>query len=397
MRYTGGMLAKKQLELVLGKITTGGLTVTYWDGETKQYGPESWVHITFTDERVVKQLRKNLELGVGEGYMDGLIEVDGDLAQIGRLGDANRAALAEFAPKFLRKSLAARNKNRQQESANVQHHYDLGNDFYALWLDRTMTYSCAYFTKDTDTLEIAQRHKVANILQKLNLKRGMSLLDIGSGWGELIIAAAKQYGVRSHGITVSEEQYKKTRERIKAEGLDGQVSVSLQHYDELPSQQYDRVVSVGMYEHVGADQHHRYMAAVERSLAVGGWSLLHTITQWQQRPTSPWIDRYIFPGGYLPTLESTFSLLPDYDFHAIDYESRRLHYARTLNEWWKRFENHLPEITEMYDERFVRMWRLYLRGSYAAFRWGNLDLAQIIWTKGLSNDVPLTRAYQTRT
>jgi len=323
--------------------------------------------------------------------------MEGDLAEFVALGAANGEQLASLAPKLLRKPPHLRlpsSDSKARQAANVSHHYDLGNDFYRLWLDRTLTYSCAYFRTPGDSLEQAQRQKVEHILRKLDITPGMTLLDIGSGWGELIAAAAKQYGAKAHGITLSHEQLRHTRERIEAEGLTDRVSVELLHYDDLPAREsYDRVVSVGMYEHVGVGHHAAYMAAVERVLKPQGVSLLHTITQTVDRPIAPFTDRYIFPGGHLPTVESILALLPERDFHAVDYESLRRHYARTLQEWWERFERSRDQVREMYDERFVRMWRMYLRGAFAAFSWGKLDLAQILWTKGLSDAIPMTRDY----
>ena len=383
------MISKRVLHAAFLGIRQGGLQVTYWDGDIKTYGKEKpWVSVKFNSPAIAKAMRKNLDLGIGEGYMNGDMEVTGDLADLARLGDANREALN----KFLRRGSLRTKPKREHEVPNVQHHYDLGNDFYKLWLDKSMTYSCAYFRTEKDTLEQAQRNKVEHTLQKLNLQKGMRLLDIGSGWGELIIRAAKKYKVTAHGITLSKEQYRATRDRIAAEGLTGRVSVELKHYDELKKPEYfDRVVSVGMYEHVGKANHPKYMVAVDRLLKPAGVSLLHTITQFHDFEMSPFIAKYIFPGSSLPTLEATISHMRDRDFRVADVESMRRHYAKTLDSWWTRFEKHVPEITEMYDERFVRMWRLYLRGSYAGFAYGNLDIHQILSTKGLSDELPLAR------
>jgi len=388
-----GVFEKRQCDLILSRIRTGGLTVTYWDGDTRQYGPQSWLHVHLKTRAVVRRMRRHIDLAVGEGYMNGEIEVQGDLAEIGRLALRNRVELSPWAARLARRASPRRDRKSRQ-TKNVQHHYDLGNDFYALWLDRSMSYSCAYFQRPSDSLEAAQRQKVEHILRKLDLRPGMTLLDIGSGWGELIIAAARRYGARAHGITLSEEQLAASRRRIEAENLASMVSVDLCHYQDLPADaRFDRVVSVGMYEHVGAGNYAAYMAAVDRALKPEGLSLLHTITQTVERPASPWIDRYIFPGGHLPTLEGILALLPGRDFHAVDFESLRRHYARTLDEWSARFEASLQRVEKMHGERFARMWRLYLRGSAAAFRYGKLDLAQILWTKGLTDSTPMTREY----
>ena len=201
--------------------------------------------------------------------MNGEIEVQGDLAELGRLAYANRSELAPFAARLSHRR-SRRRDSKLRQIRNVQRHYDLGNEFYALWLDCSMTYSCAYFQRPSDSLERAQRQKVEHILRKLDLRPGMTLLDIGSGWGELIIAAARRYGVRAHGVTLSREQLARTQERIDAEGLSSMVSVELCHYADLPAgARFDRVVSVGMYEHVGRGNHAAYMAAVDRVLRPG--------------------------------------------------------------------------------------------------------------------------------
>ena len=391
------MLEKTFLTQVLSRLKAGGIEVTFWDGRTKRFGPDRpWVKLTINDPKVVGEMRRNAEMAIGEGYMHSRVEVTGDPAELGHLADVNQRYLEKYLPLLARKP-GKPVGSKQKEAANIEHHYDLGNDFYRLWLDRSMTYSCAYFKKRTDSLEQAQRQKVDHILRKLCLGRGQTLLDIGSGWGELIIRAAKKYGVKAHGVTLSQEQLAKTRERIKREKLGKLVSVELKHYDDLkPSRQYDRVVSVGMYEHVGRENHDRYMDAVDAALKPGGLSLLHTITQHIRRPMSPWIAKYIFPGGYIPSLEEVVEKLPGHDFHAIDVESLRRHYALTLDEWGRRYERHVKTVTKMYDEEFVRMWRLYLRSSYAGFQWGNLDLHQILFTKGLTDAVPLTRDYMYR-
>jgi len=383
---------KQVCRALFSRIKAGGVTVTYWDGQSERFGPESWLHIVLRSKEAVWAICRNVHLGFGEGYMDGEIVIDGDLAELGRLTAANREVHA-WARRLQRRARETR-AGKPGQAANVRSHYDLGNEFYRLWLDRSMTYSCAYFRGPDDSLEQAQQQKVGHILRKLNLKPGMTLLDIGSGWGELVCRAAREHGVRAHGITLSREQLAHTRARVAAEDLSDLVSVDLCHYADLPREaRFDRVVSVGMYEHVGARNHPAYMAAVDRVLRPGGVSLLHTITQRVDRPANAWIDRYIFPGGRLPTLQSIFELLPERDFRAVDYESLRRHYARTLEEWWRRFERSRDRVQEMYGERFVRMWRMYLRGAFAGFAYGELDLAQILWTKGPSDEVPMTREY----
>jgi cyclopropane-fatty-acyl-phospholipid synthase len=283
----------------------------------------------------------------------------------------------------------------KKSKEDIQYHYDLGNDFYKLWLDETLTYSCAYFKTKEDSLYKAQLNKVAYILKKLNLKKGERLLDIGCGWGELIITAAKKYGVNALGITLSEEQFRKVRERIKENNLENQVDVKLIDYRELADagERFDRVVSVGMLEHVGRKNLSIYMETVNKLLKPNGVSLLHCITTQQEGETDQWIEKHIFPGGYIPSIRELVTLMPDYDFHLIDLESLRLHYAQTLQCWAENFENALEKVREMKDEKFIRMWRLYLNACAASFHHGVIDIHQFLFTKGLNNELPMTRDY----
>jgi cyclopropane-fatty-acyl-phospholipid synthase len=273
---------------------------------------------------------------------------------------------------------------------NASYHYDLGNDFYRLWLDNSMTYSCGYFRSEDDTLEQAQANKIDYILKKLNLKEGNTLLDIGCGWGGLIISAARKYKVKALGITLSSEQADKTNSRIKEEGLQKYVRVELTDYRQLKYRPFDRIVSVGMIEHVGKDYLNEYFLAVNKLLKDGGISLLHCITS-QKGGTNRWIDKYIFPGGYIPSVKELVSNMTDKDFHLLDTESLRRHYARTLEHWTDNFENSISELSKIKDETFLRMWRLYLNACAASFHAGNIDVHQFVFSKGLAKDLPWTR------
>nr|WP_197703137.1 cyclopropane-fatty-acyl-phospholipid synthase family protein [Aneurinibacillus soli] len=321
--------------------------------------------------------------------MNSEIDIEGNLEEVIRAATSNHSMIWSDVL-----SLLPRISLRKQQE-NVQHHYDVGNDFYSLWLDQTISYSCAYFHTPEDTLEQAQLQKIDHILRKLQLKEGETLLDIGSGWGWLIIRAAQQYEVKALGITLSEEQFKKTKERIAELGLTGQVDVELMSYQELAQTKrtFDKIASVGMFEHVGQSQYPTFMKTVQNVLKNGGLMLLHTITHQKEDPTDPWIAKHIFPGGYIPSFREIIQLLPEYDFHALDIENLRIHYAMTLDEWAKRFDAHEDKIRTMYDERFIRMWRLYLRSSAAFFRLGDLGLHQVLFSKGANNNLPLTRSH----
>ena len=258
-----------------------------------------------------------------------------------------------------------------------------------------MSYSCGYFLHDDDTLYQAQVNKIDYILKKLCLKEGMTLLDIGCGWGYLLIEAAKKYGVHGTGITLSKEQYKEFQRRIEMEHLEGLVKAEILDYRDLPKSRYqfDRIVSVGMVEHVGRENYPLFMKCVKNVLKPGGVFLLHFISGLKEHAGDPWIKKYIFPGGTVPSLREMIYQAAENDFHTIDVEDLRLHYNRTLLCWEKNFKEHIDEVREMFDERFVRMWDLYLCACAATFHNGIIDLHQIIFTNGINNDLPMRRWY----
>ena len=392
------MIEKKILRSVLAKLVSGGVRITYWDGTTETYGPDKpYLHITIKSRKVVRDVLARNSVGFGEAYMDGNLLIDGSIDQMIRLTAENKKIfrrLVRIAHTTALKKGYQRNK-RSGQKRQIAHHYDIGNDFYKLWLDSSMTYSCAYFKKLTDTLEQAQQQKVGHILKKLQLKKGQTLLDIGSGWGTLAITAARQYGVKVTGISLSEEQVKHSKAAAKAAGVDKLVSFSVMNYQDLAEsgKQFDRVVSVGMFEHVGRGNQDEYFTAISTLLKDKGLSVLHTISKDTEMRSDSWINKYIFPGGYIPSVRQVVGALPDYDFHLVDYENLRIHYAMTLDEWLRRFEKNSDKVAKMFDERFVRMWRFYLAASSGSFRYGQIGLSQFVFTKGNVNDLPLTREF----
>lgn len=338
-------------------------------------------------------LMTSTSLALGEAYMDGDLEIEENLyyALDHFLGQMGKFSTDDSALKKLMHSSVAK-MNQMKE---VQSHYDIGNDFYKLWLDETMSYSCGYFRHEEDSLAQAQRNKVDYILEKLHLKEGMTLLDIGCGWGFLVIQAAKRYGVRGVGITLSEEQYKECQNRIEKEGLRDMVQVELMDYRDLQEygQTFDRVVSVGMVEHVGREHYQLFMDCVKRVMKPGALFLLHFISGLKEFPGDPWIKKYIFPGGMIPSLREMLSCAAENDFHTMDVENLRLHYNRTLLCWEKNFKEHIDEVRELFDERFVRMWDLYLCACAATFHNGIIDIHQVLFTNGVNNDLPMVRWY----
>lgn len=340
-----------------------------------------------------RELLQSTSLALGEAYARGDLEVDGDLYQVLDLflGSMERFRTSRWAlAGLLHTSL-----NEKKQKEQVASHYDLGNDFYHLWLDETMSYSCGYFKHETDTLYEAQCNKVERILEKLCLKKDMTLLDIGCGWGYLLIRAAKEYGVKGLGITLSHEQQKEFEERIEKEGLTGQIEVARMDYRELEKsgRQFDRVVSVGMLEHVGRTNYELFVRNVNSVLKPGGLLLLHYISALKEYPGDPWIRKYIFPGGMVPSLREMIHLFGEYRFYTLDVESLRRHYYKTLRCWERNFSGHRQEVEANMGTEFARMWELYLSSCAATFHNGIIDLHQILASKGVNNDLPMTRWY----
>ena len=340
-----------------------------------------------------KELLTSTSLALGEAYMKGNLEVEGDLFEAldSFLGQMDRFST----DRSKLKKLMFTSQSKKNQEKEVTSHYDIGNDFYSLWLDETMSYSCGYFKHETDTLYEAQCNKVERILEKLCLKKDMTLLDIGCGWGYLLIRAAKEYGVKGLGITLSHEQQKEFEERIEKEGLTGQIEVARMDYRELEKsgRQFDRVVSVGMLEHVGRANYELFVKNVDSVLKPGGLLLLHYISALKEYPGDPWIRKYIFPGGMVPSLREMIHLFGEYRFYTLDVESLRRHYYKTLRCWEQNFSGHRQEVEEKMGTEFARMWELYLSSCAATFHNGIIDLHQILVSKGVNNELPMTRWY----
>lgn len=275
---------------------------------------------------------------------------------------------------------------------NIQHHYDIGNDFYKLWLDERMLYTCAYFPHPGASLEVAQIAKMDHVCRKLDLRPGDKVVEAGCGWGALAMHMAKHYGVTVRAYNISHEQIAHARERAHAEGLDGKVEFIEDDYRNVKGQ-FDAFVSVGMLEHVGTDHYRELGDVIDRSLKDDGRGLIHTIGLNYPRPMDAWAERHIFPGANPPSLAQMMQIFEPYDFSVLNVESLRLHYAKTLEHWLQRYEDNVEHVSRMFDEQFVLAWRLYLAGSLTSFKTGNMQLFQVTFSRAGNNQIPWTRRY----
>ncbi|KRM95182.1 hypothetical protein FC19_GL002278 [Liquorilactobacillus aquaticus DSM 21051] len=390
------MLEKTFYKTLLKHAFNIPVEVTFWDGETELFGPEGKPQnkISIKEPLPPHLVLEHATLTLAEAYMKKDIEVEGSIQNL-------ITAIFMTPHSFInsnkfKKILPKQNHSEKQSKSDIQSHYDLGNSFYSLWLDKTMTYSCAYFKNKDDSLEQAQINKVYHILNKLDLERNKTLLDIGCGWGTLLFAAAKNYGIHATGITLSKEQFDYVSNKIKKEHFEDMIDVKLMDYREL-DQSFDYITSVGMFEHVGKENLGLYFNKISDLLKPEGRALIHGITgQHMGIGSDPFIDKYIFPGGYIPHLSEIMEHIMNSGLQLKDLETLRRHYQKTLEIWTQNVLNHKQEITSMFDEEFFRMWNLYLQACAASFESGNIDVAQYLLTKGPSGvSLPLTRDYIT--
>ena len=405
--YPGVITAKHWFMKVLAHflrrlVRTGDLSVVDVEGQVYQFGTvgtEPSIAIRLHDRSLYWKLLINPGLFLGEAWMDGTVTVkSGNLPDLLALFGINShlepptrwdrllMATAPVRQFWQQWNPAGRSKR------NVAHHYDLSDTLYDLFLDRDRQYSCAYFTDPANSLETAQYDKKRHLAAKLCIQPGMRVLDIGSGWGGLALFLARECGADVTGLTLSVEQHAKATERAAASGLADKVRFHLRDY-RAETSSYDRIVSVGMFEHVGVNHYGQFFAQVDRLLKPDGIALIHSIGRMDgPGTTNPWLRKYIFPGGYAPALSEVVPVVERAGLHLTDIEILRLHYAETLKAWAERFSAAREQVRELYDERFCRMWEFYLAAAEMDFRHHFTMVFQMQLAKKV-DAVPLTRDY----
>ena len=381
-------------------LPVGSITIIQADGGRETYGPGGGKHVTVRlhDRRAALELFRNPRLKLGELYMEGRVTIeDGTILDLLELivgakpwEQGKRKALGKGKAKWLKRFFRRNDPTRSRR--NVAHHYDVGNQLYELFLDRDLQYSCAYFTDPSNSLEQAQEDKKAHIAAKLFLKPGQKVLDIGCGWGGMALYLNRVADVDVLGITLSEEQLKVARRRAEEAGVADRVRFELIDYRHLEGR-FDRIVSVGMFEQVGAAHYEEFYAKCRELLTDNGVMLLHTIGKLGGAgQPDPFTDKWIFPGYHLPSISQMASATEKVKLISSDIETLRLHYAYTLREWLKRFTGARDKVVKLYDERFFRMWEFYLAGGIVMFESGAACNYQVQYIRD-RRAVPITRDY----
>lgn len=387
---------RRLLERTLRLAGDPPFVIVLWGGEeiaTCDRPPVARIHIR--NRRTLWKVLSDPVFQFSEAFCDGRLEIEGDLVDV--LSELEQS----LRPYWSRRSIARRlgfwlSRQRRNTLANsrqnIHRHYDIGNEFYKLWLDEQLVYTCAYFADPEMTLERAQVAKLDHVCRKLALQPGQMVAEAGCGWGALAIHMARTYGVQVRAFNISHEQIVFARERAGELGLSDLVEFVEDDWRNITGS-YDAFVSVGMLEHVGLKHYPELGAVIRRCLKPDGRGLIHSIGRNRPRPLDPWTQRRIFPGAYVPALSEMMRIFEPHHLSVVDVENLRLHYAETLRHWLKRFDHAVGRVCEMFDEKFVRTWRLYLAGSVAAFQTGGLQLFQILFAGECDNRVPRTRAH----
>jgi len=391
---------EKALEALRGRASLP-LVVELWNGRRIALADSPTVTLRVPSKRALKYLAHVDLARLGEAYVEGHLEVEGPI------GDALRAAagLAAYLGHAKKGALPPllNLHSRRRDAAAIRYHYDVSNDFYALWLDRQMVYSCAYYKTGDEDLDTAQQLKLDHICRKLHLKPGDRLLDIGCGWGALVMWAASRYGARATGVTLSQNQHALANERIRAAGLADRCEVRLQDYRDVPGEGvFDKIASIGMFEHVGLKNLPLYFGVIRRLLADDGIALNHGITAVDPDSRAvglgggAFIERYVFPHGELPHLSLLLREMGAAELEVTDVETLRLHYARTLRQWSERLEANLERARTHTDDKRLRIWRTYLAGCAHGFENGWMTIQQVLAVKMRARaayPLPLSREF----
>ena len=381
------------LRRVLDAMGSPRFAVALWDGfkvSPKDAAPVATVNVH--SRSALNQLLRQGDMGFGDAFSNGGISVEGDLVAmlVAAFTVPEPTGIAAVVKSLQQRKPRANTKDGSRE--NIHHHYDIGNDFYRLWLDKEMQYTCAYFPEDDLTIEAAQQAKMDHVCRKLQLRPGDRVAEAGCGWGGLARHMALNYGAKVSSWNVSAEQVQYATDRAKAEGYDDRVTYVLDDYRNITGE-YDAFVSVGMLEHVGLDNYTELGSVVDRCLTQNGRALVHTIGRNRPRLMNPWIEKRIFPGAYPPTLKEMMEIFEPNRFSVLDVENLRLHYAKTLAHWLARYDASDEQVQAEFGEDFARAWRLYLAGSQAAFLAGGLQLFQVVFTRECNNELAATRRH----
>jgi cyclopropane-fatty-acyl-phospholipid synthase len=402
-RPSAVLRVKKSLtEILHSRIGEPNVQIELWDGTIVGNAEGSIGRVIFRRPRILWQMLINCEITFGEAYTCQDLEIEGDLVAVLtelNFGLSKVGRKQGFSDLFAPFGLARRRARQSlvESKSSVYHHYDIGNEFYKLWLDEQLVYTCAYYEDPECSLESAQIAKLDLICRKLRLRPGETVVEAGCGWGALALHMAREYGVTVKAYNLSREQLAFARERADAEGLRDRVEFIEDDYRNIRGR-YDIFVSVGMLEHVGPKNYAAMGDLMGKVLTDNGRGLIHSIGRNFAAPLDAWVERHIFPGACPPSLKEMMDLFESSGFSVMDVENLRLHYARTCSQWLERFERQADRVAKMFDPEFVRMWRLYLAGSSAAFVSGWLQLFQIVFTRATNNQLPWTRAdwYSTR-
>lgn len=370
------------------------LAIELWDGAVVGQVDAALGRLHFRHPSVIRALIWEPAIGLGDGYSDGQIDIEGDL--VGLLVAIMQSQHLDSQPEWRRRPWwrwfrRQRGHSLQESQSSVYHHYDLGNDFYRLWLDEQLVYTCAYYERRNLSLEQAQIAKFDHVCRKLRLQPGDVVAEAGCGWGAFALHMARTYGAKVRAFNLSKEQLAYARARAQSEGLADRVEFIEDDYRHITGK-YDVFVSIGMLEHVGVDQYDALGKTIDRVLASNGRGLIHTIGRNLARRLDAWTERRIFPGAQPPSLSQMMQIFEPHGMSVLDVENLRLHYLQTLRHWLERYEQHAESVRRLFDERFVRMWRFYLSASIAAFETAQLQLFQVLFTRAENNALPWTRA-----